>query len=587
MLFHSIRWRIAVSYVALILLAMVGLAAYLSALMRDAHLDDLETQLTVEAKAIGDALTTSPAWERVGGNLDLLARHYADLLDARVTLISADGVVLGESHEDRTEMDNHLYRPEVQQALSEGRGSSIRFSRTVGYEMMYVAIPVTKGGRVAGIARVALPLRQIEANVARLRWAVVGAALLTALGATLLALVIAERTARPVRRLTEVVQRMAEGDLSARLLPMTQDEVGSLTRAFNQMSDRLRGTIHTLIEERGRLAAVLDNMADGAIITDGEGRVRLINPAAARLLGIDEEAALGRPFAQVARDHRIIGLWQQCCARGEEQFEPVEAGRHRSFLQAIATPLQDAGPQACLVVLQDLTRVRRLETVRRDFISNISHELRTPLASLRALVDTLRDGALEDPPAARRFLDRMETEVDALTQMVRELLELARIESGQAPFRMEQVTVAEVIGPPVERLRPQAERADLQLIVNLPSGLPSIVADTERMQQVITNLVHNSIKFTPPGGEVAISAATGEDEIMIAVHDTGVGIPADDLPRIFERFYKADRARSGGGTGLGLAIAKHIVQAHDGRIWAESIEGKESTFYVALPILRP
>ncbi len=587
MLFHSIRWRIAVSYVVLILVAMVGLAVYLSALMRDAHLDDLEAQLTTEARIIGDALTTSPAWERAGGDLDLLARHYADLLDARVTLIAADGVVLGESHEDRAEMDNHLYRPEVQQALSEGRGSSIRFSRTVGYEMMYVAIPVTKSGRVAGIARVALPLRQIEANLARLRWAVVGAALLTALGATLLALVIAERTARPVRRLTEVVQRVAEGDLSARLLPMTQDEVGSLTRAFNQMSDRLRGTISTLIEERGRLAAVLDNMADGAIITDGEGRVRLINPAAARLLGIDEEAALGRPFAQVARDHRIIGLWQQCCARGEEQFEPVEAGRWGSFLQAIATPLQDAGPQACLVVLQDLTRVRRLETVRRDFISNISHELRTPLASLRALVDTLRDGALEDPPAARRFLDRMETEVDALTQMVRELLELARIESGQAPFQLEQVTVAEIVSPSVERLRPQAERADLHLIVNLPPDLPPVVADTERMQQVITNLVHNSIKFTPPGGEVTISAATGEDEIVIAVHDTGVGIPADDLPRIFERFYKADRARSGGGTGLGLAIAKHIVQAHKGRLWAESIEGKESTFYVALPVWRP
>lgn len=585
-MFRSIRWRIAVSYVVLILLAMVGLAVYLSALVRDAHLDDLEAQLATEAGIIGDALATSLAWDRTGGDLDLLAQHYADLLDARVTLIAADGVVLGESHEDRTEMDNHLYRPEVQQALNEGQGSGIRFSRTVGYEMMYVAVPVMARGHVVGIARVALPLRQIEANVARLRWAVVGAALLTSLGAALLALLIAERTARPVRRLTKVVQRMAEGDLSTRLLPMTQDEVGSLTRAFNQMSDRLRGTINTLIEERGRLAAVLDNMADGAIITDGEGRVRLINPAAARLLGIDEEAALGRPFAQVARDHRIIGLWQQCCVRGEEQFEPVEADRRGSFLQAIATPLQDAGPQACLVVLQDLTRVRRLETVRRDFISNISHELRTPLASLKALVDTLRDGALEDPPAAQHFLDRMETEVDALTQMVRELLELARIESGQAPFRLEQVAVAGVIYPPVERLRPQAERADLQLTVDLPPDLPPIVADTERMQQVITNLVHNSIKFTPPGGEVMISAATSGDEVVIAVHDTGVGIPADDLPRIFERFYKADRARSGGGTGLGLAIAKHIVQAHEGRLWAESVEGRESTFYVALPALR-
>ena len=583
-MFSSIRWRIAVSYVVLILLAMAGLVIYLSGLVKDAHLDDLEEKLTAEAGLIGDGLASSSAWDEPGGDLDSVARHYADLLDARVTLIGADGTVLGESHEDRTQMDSHLYRSEVQQALAEGQGHSIRFSRTVGYEMMYVAVPVTAEGQAVGIARVALPLRQIEAHVAQLRRAVLSAALLTALGAALLALLIAERTARPVRQLTEVVQRMAEGDLSVRLLPVTRDEVGVLTRAFNEMSDRLRGTIGKLIEERGRLTAVLDNMGDGVLITDGGGIVRLINPAAARLLGTSDEAALGRPFAQVVRDHRIIGLWQRCCEQCEEQFEPVEIGHQRTFLQAIVTPLQDTGPQACLVILQDLTRVRRLETVRRDFISNISHELRTPLASLKALADTLRDGALEDPPAARRFLDRIEVEVDALTQMVRELLELSRIESGQAPFNLEPVAVADVVVSPVERLRPQAERAGIQLTFELAPDLPSVLADAERMQQVLTNLVHNGIKFTPPDGEIVVSATARDDEIVISVRDTGVGIPADALPRIFERFYKADRARSGGGTGLGLAIAKHIVLAHGGRLWVESVEGRGSTFYVALPL---
>jgi two-component system phosphate regulon sensor histidine kinase PhoR len=606
-MFHSIRWRIAVPYVILILVATAGMVVYLSDLVRDAHVDDLEAKLTAEARLVGDALATSPAWDEPGGDLDATAQRYADLLDARVTLIAADGTVLGESDEDRTQMDNHLYRPEVQQALRRGQGSSIRFSRTVGYEMMYVAVVVPAEGRVPGFVRVALSLRQIEANVARLRRAVLSVASVTALGAALLALLIAEYTARPVRRLTEVVQRVADGDMSARLLPITHDEVGVLTRSFNQMSDRLRGTITKLVEERGRLTAVLDNMADGVLITDGDGRVRFINPAAARLLSIDEQVALDRPFAQVARDHRIIGLWQRCYERNEEQFEPVEMGRRGPFLQAIATPLRSAGSQASLVILQDLTRVRRLETVRRDFISNISHELRTPLASLKALVDTLRDGALEDPPAAQRFLDRMETEVDALTQMVQELLELARIESGQVPFRLAPVAVADVAQPPVERLRAQAERAGLQYTLDLPPGLPPILADTERMQQVITNLVHNAVKFTPAGGQVWVSgcrfqvSSEGQvqpeiwnlksetlppgDWVVIAVQDTGVGIPADDLPRVFERFYKADRARSGGGTGLGLAIAKHIVQGHGGHIWAESIEGKGSIFYVALPAL--
>ncbi len=305
--FSSIRWRIAVSYVALILLAMAGLVVYLSDLVRDTHLADLQAKLAAEARLIGDALASSPAWDEPGGDLDPLAQDYADLLDARVTLIRTDGTVLGESHEDRTQMDNHLFRPEVQQVLTQGQGSSIRFSRTVGYEMMYVAVPVVEG-HVRGIARVALPLRQIEVSVARLRWAMLSAALLTALGAAFLAVLIAGRTTRPVRQLTQVVQRMTEGDLSARLWPITHDEVGVLTRAFNQMSGRLQGTITTLVEERSRLTAVLDNMADGVVITDGEGRVRLINPAAARLLGTDEEAALGRPFAQVARDHRLIAL---------------------------------------------------------------------------------------------------------------------------------------------------------------------------------------------------------------------------------------------------------------------------------------
>jgi two-component system phosphate regulon sensor histidine kinase PhoR len=229
------------------------------------------------------------------------------------------------------------------------------------------------------------------------------------------------------------------------------------------------------------------------------------------------------------------------------------------------------------------------------------------MASLKALVDTLRDGALEDPPAARRFLDRMDAEVDALTQMVQELLQLSRIESGRAPIRMEPVTVADVVIPPVERLRPQAERAELDLTVDVPSGLPLIHADTERLQQVVTNLVHNAIKFTPLAGRIEVSvrklsvvdnepqalepiglepgALEPGEWVLITVHDTGVGIPANDLRRIFERFYKADRARSGGGTGLGLSIAKHIVQAHNGHIWAESLEGRGSTFHVALPAL--
>ena len=605
-MFRSLRWRIAIPYLVLLVLAMGGMTVYLSDVVRQSYLDELQEKLTAEAQLIGDALEMEVEWEGASGRFNGLAQHYADLLDARVTFIDVQGIVLGDSHADWTEMDNHFGRPEVQEALAQGRGISTRFSRTMGFRMMYAAVTVESAERVEGFARVALPVSQVEAQVSRLRGAILFVALVVILAAAVLAIFIADRIAQPVRHLTEVVRRLAGGELNARLLPVTDDEIGELTRSFNQMAIQLRKTINSLTEQRRQLSAVLENMADGVLITDDHGLVDLINPAAARFLGAERERSLGRSFAQVARDHRVIDLWRRCYKEREEQVEPIEMERRDAFLQVIATPLRE-GDQACLIILQDLTRVRRLETVRRDFISNISHELRTPMAALKALVDTLRDGALRDPPAAKRFLDRMDVEVDALTQMVQELLQLSRIESGRAPIRLEPTSVAELVIPPVERLRPQAERAELSVTVDILPDLPQVLADRDRIQQVVTNVVHNAIKFTPPGGTIAVSAfplqfipeenrpsadaAPGFDRyssgewVAIRVEDSGVGIPAEDLPRVFERFYKADRARSGGGTGLGLSIAKHIVRAHDGSIWAESVESEGSTFTFILPKL--
>jgi two-component system phosphate regulon sensor histidine kinase PhoR len=272
-----------------------------------------------------------------------------------------------------------------------------------------------------------------------------------------------------------------------------------------------------------------------------------------------------------------------------------------SFLQVAVTPIREGASRGQLVMLHDLTQVRRLETVRRDFISNLSHELRTPLASLRAVVETLQDGALSDPRSAERFLDHAANEIDLLTQMTEELLELSRIESGRVPLQLAPTTVVDLLEPAVHRLQRQAKRKKLKLTTEVPAGLPMVLADAGRISQVVTNLLHNAIKFTPPKGEIAITASmAGQPEpgdgpavgaaetILIEVSDTGIGIPAEDLARVFERFYKSDPARSHaddkGGTGLGLAIARRIVEAHGGRIWAESKKGKGSAFYFTLPV---
>lgn len=579
----STRWRIAIPYTVLIALLVLGLTLYLSHVVRGAYIGELESRLTDEVELLADALSAYVIGPYSGEDLDVAAQGYAEMVGARITVIAADGTVIGESHEDRSQMENHLYRPEVQGALSHGQGSSVRFSRTLGYDMLYVAVPILDGPDVVGFVRVALSLQQVEASVGRLRWAIFGAGLIAAAVAVVVAIAVAERTARPIRALTRVAERMAQGELGVRLFPTSSDEIGHLTRAFNHMADQLEDKLTDLADERAQLAAVLESMADGVLIVDEESRVELINPAAAQLLGTSATGALGRSFAQVTRHHEVIDFWRNCQEPGGERIGLLEIGPEALFWRVIVTPLEEHEKGACLVILQDLTEMHRLQTMRQDFIGNVSHELRTPLASLRALVETLRDAAQQDPAAAKRFLDLMDTEVDALTQIVQESLELSRIESGRAPLRLSPTPVSEVILPVVERLRPQAERAGVTVDCALPEGLADVLADEERVRQAVSNLLHNAIKFTPPGGEIQISAEQVADELVISVRDTGVGISSEDLPRVFERFYKADRARSSSGTGLGLAIAKHIVQGHGGRIWAQSTEGRGSTFSFSLP----
>jgi two-component system phosphate regulon sensor histidine kinase PhoR len=301
------------------------------------------------------------------------------------------------------------------------------------------------------------------------------------------------------------------------------------------------------------------------------------------MFGVASGAATGKSLVEVVRHHQPFELWQRCRQAGSIQQGVIEINKNLA-LQVAATLFDQALPGSTLLLFQDITHQRQIEAMRRDFISNVSHELRTPLAALKAIAETLQDGALDDPPAAQRFLERMETEVEALNLMVSELLELSRIESGRVPLERVPTRPGDVITLAYERLCLQAERAQLQLDVECPENLPSVMADSTRLQQVAVNLLHNAIKFTPEGGKVTIGAAAEDQAVRFYVRDTGIGISSDDLPRIFERFYKADQARSGGGTGLGLAIARHLVEAHGGRIWAESELGKGSTFSFTIPL---
>jgi two-component system, OmpR family, phosphate regulon sensor histidine kinase PhoR len=407
-------------------------------------------------------------------------------------------------------------------------------------------------------------------------------ALLVAVAVALLLCVLKHRrVAARGRALLDAVRRVSESDEEFVHSVVEPSWLWALADAVQKLDGRFRSRLAAEHKASDSMVAVLSHLADGVLVTDDHQVITFVNRAQLARLKQTEERVLGRSLIEVVQDHEIHMLVQRCLSIRTEQRGVVESLSGRRYLGVVATPLRLQG--GCVVVLQDMTELRRLEKVRRDFVANISHELRTPLASLKLLAETLESGGMDDPALARDYLGRIGVEVDRLAQMVDELGELSLIETGQVKLEMEQLNIEALVVRAVERIEAQAVRAGLKLEVDVAEGLLEPQGDRRRLEQVLVNLLHNAIKFTPEGGRIVVSTRPDGDRVVVAVSDTGIGIAEDDLPRIFERFYKVDKSRSSRGTGLGLAIARHIVEAHRGTLWAESIEGKGSTFFFALP----
>jgi len=582
-MFRSIRWRIALPFIGLILIVMLGLGIYLSYYLRHIQTNRLENSMYSQALVMSESLASQLDPQSDVDDTAALIQQWSNLLGARLTLISPDGTVVADSHEDPSKMENHFNRPEVKAAFEQSSGMSIRYSQTLGMRMLYVALPITVNQQILGVIRIALPVEQIDKSITQLQKVIIIGILIFSALSIVIASIIAERTTRPIRQLTSAVQKFSTEEFDQGLLESKQDEIGRLTQAFVNVSTQLQDQISSLKVERSKFAAVLEQMNDGVLIVDEKSQIQLINPAAELMFNITATDVIEQSLAISIRNHKIIELWRVARASSTTQSMTLDLSSLSLILQGTAIPLDEPLPGSTLMIFQDLTNIRRLETIRRDFISNISHELRTPLASLKALTETLLAGALEDPPASRKFLERMETEVDSLTLMVQELVELSRIESGKVPLHLQPIAPANLLQIAMDRLGLQAERAGHTINLILNADVPQVLCDQHRIEQVLVNLLHNAIKFTPQGGEINLTARKVDSSVQFSVSDTGVGIPADDIPRIFERFFKSDRARSESGTGLGLAIARHLVEAHHGRIWAESVEGQGSTFYFTLP----
>lgn len=582
-MFRSIQWRVTIWFMVIVIIGMAVLGAFLTKSVRDSHLDTLRADLKTEAVII--ARVSLPYLLAASGvsDLDIFVKQLGDSTETRFTVIRTDGTVLADSDENPAEMDNHAARPEIRDAFSAGYGEATRYSTTVEERLMYIAVPVIEDGVTLGVARVALPVTRVDSFVSSAITFIILATAISALVVIVAAWLITRVITRPIRELTAASRELAAGSFDTNIPVGTADESGQLARAFQEMALRLKTLVRTLSDDKTRLSAILDNMADGLITTDEEENVTLINLAGADILGIDRKNGVGIPLIEAARDFELTELVQHCLVSGqpeEAQFESSSTGR---FIRAIAMTIDGSRDGGALILLQDLTELRSLQTMRREIVGNISHDFRTPLAGIKAMVDTLRDGAMDDAEAARDFLSRIGDEVDRLTQMVAELTELSRIETGRTELRREPVDINSLVQECIVRMAPQAERQRLTLTVDLAPDLPLVSGDTDRLRQALINLLHNAIKFNQPGGSVTAGTGFTEDAVTVSVADTGRGIPSGDISRIFERFYMGDRSRTGQGSGMGLAITKHIIEAHGGSISVTSTEGEGSTFTLRLP----
>ena len=422
---------------------------------------------------------------------------------------------------------------------------------------------------------VGIPLSALGISGPALIIAVAIAAVISSLAASFM---MARSVSEPILNVAQGARRLARGDMDHTAPTSSLSETRELNDAFNEMAVTLRDVVRGLDSERSLLAVVMETMADGVIVLDSDGRVRLINRAAQWLLDADVRSTQGRVLAEVVRDHELLELVSNSADTGQIRRAEIDLLHRRRFLYAIAAPISADPSRGTLITLQDVTRLRQIQNTRREFVSNVSHELRTPLTSIKATVETLERGAIYDTEVARDFLSRIHDDVRRMTSMVDELLELSILQSGQMPMHLAPVELAQIAEKVVERFRIYADSKGVRLLTFIPQELPYVMADAGKLDQILTNLVENALKFTPESGQVSLSAKAIESEVEIEVADTGIGIPREDLPHIFERFYKVDRSRRNIGVGLGLAITRHLIQAHGGDIAVSSVEGEGSVF---------
>jgi two-component system phosphate regulon sensor histidine kinase PhoR len=581
----AIRWKLMGSYLLLIALTGGAFVAYQIHTLEQRLTDEVIGNLFISAHLA--RLMASREVHDITADAPSVASAIGREIGVRTTIIDKDGEVVGDSDvppERLGELDNHASRPEVRDALLKRRGHAIRYSATVKANMLYVALPLPPSDAPAGVLRLARPLADLERARDELH-ATVGVSLAFAVAlALVLSYLLSNFTSRRLREISAIATRIGKGELGSRVPVRSRDELGELARVMNEMAARLQAEMESLAAGRNRLDAILRGMGEGLLVADAAGTVTLVNPAFRTLFGLSGEAT-GRPLIDLSRHPALHETFRTVQATGAEQVAEVALPHEERTLLTHWVPLLEEGRFAGVVaVFHDISDLKRLERIRRDFVANVSHELRTPVTVIKGYAETLTGGLLaSDPAAAERFVAVIQAHAGRLASLIGDLLTLSELEAGGFALELAPAPLAAVAGHCCALLEPKA--AEKQIALDC-AGVPelAVLADRRRLEQVLVNLLDNAVKYTPQGGRVTLQAEAAGELVRVAVRDTGQGIPPQAVPRIFERFYRVDagRSREEGGTGLGLAIVKHIVQAHGGSVAVESTPGKGSTFTFTL-----
>jgi len=586
----SLHLKITVLFILIIAVILSAVYFYLEYNLRNNTLQRIRGNLFKQTDLVRFILEKYPEDIFWSGDIDTAADEISSRLKVRVSIIDSKGKVVGDSDldkEDLKDLENHKDRPEIRAAFSSGTGESIRFSRTLKEDLLYFAAFFDQA-EFQGVVRLSLPLSEIRTVSDRLKKILLFSLLFAFILALSISAGVSYFISRPVKEAAWVARSIAHGDFSRKVPSGANDELGDLARSINHMSGQIKARIEEVNTNRSRLETVLASMVEGVMVVDSKGVILLMNQALQDLFSLKEDPAGRRPL-EVIRNIKMQEIAENAYSlkEGTKKYELSLFVPEEKILLINVSPLrQDSLAAGAVLVFHDITELRRLEKVRRDFVANASHELRTPIASIKGYAETLLEGALEDKKNARDFLKIIYDDSERLSRLITDLLDLSRIESVPSVIKTKPCDLKPLVEKAGAGLKKQAEKKGLALKIDLPSDLPRVRIDQSQIIEVLLNLIDNAIKYTEPGGEIVISAREEEKTVKIEVKDTGIGIPEKHLSRIFERFYRVDKARSRalGGTGLGLSIVKHIIQSHGGEVFVRSIPGRGSVFSFILPV---